>query len=280
MLKKRIKKIKSKEKQKMKPIKALFAEVKIEMLKVVLINSFLDAIMVFFVSYFIVSFFNIKFLYIILVPAFITLIFFIIALLLKVKKMRLKAMEDANPQVKEMLRTAHDNMDADSNIMVVALFEELKGKMKTVSSGNLLQSKKIVTRVISVVIIVFLIIFVSALNINLKKIDIPFDKLRFMMPESKARTEGNLTDLVFNETNVIYGDANIAKLGNQEIKLNLNPTMSQVDFNKLSEAEQQTLREGSVPSEVSVTPDAFSNQQVLEVAEQTANYSLRIKDLK
>jgi hypothetical protein len=264
----------------MKSIKALFTEVKLEMLKIVLINSFLDAIMVFFIAYFVVSFFNIKFLYAVLMPGLVTAIFFLITLMVRIKKLKLKTMEDANPQVKEMLRTAHDNMEEDSNIMVAALFEELKGKMKTVSSGNLLESKKVVTRIISVVIIVFLIIFVSAFNINVKKIDIPFEKLRFMMPGGGTdRTEGQLTDLVFNKTDVIYGDSNIAKLGSEQINLNMNPTMSEIDFNKVSEAEGQNLREGSVPSEVSVNPDAFNNQQVLEEAEQAANYSQRIKKI-
>jgi uncharacterized membrane protein (DUF106 family) len=263
----------------MKPINALFNEVKLEMLKVAFIYSFLDSIMVFFIVYFFVSFFNIKFLYSILIPGIITLIFFIVNTVARVNKLRLKTMEDANPQIKEMLRTAHDNMN-EENLMMVALFEELKGKMRTVSSGNLLESRRIITRIISAVIIVFLIIFVSALNVNLKKIDIPFEKLRFMSGgNDELYGEGNITSLVFNATDVIYGDASIAKLGNEKLDLNMNPTMSEIDFNTISDAEKQDLREGEVPSEVGINPDAFNNQQVLDEAEQAANYSQRIKDI-
>jgi uncharacterized membrane protein (DUF106 family) len=235
----------------MEPIKALFNEVKLEMLKIALIYSFLDSIMVFFIVYFVVSFFNIKFLYALLIPAVITAIFFAVNLVTRINKLRLKTMEDANPQVKEMLRTAHDNM-GEENLMMIALFEELKGKMKTVSSGNLLESKRIIIRIVSAVIIVFLIIFVSAFDVNLKKIDIPFAKLRFMAGNNNAYGEGNITDLVFNETDVVYGDASIAKLGNEKIDLNVNPTMSDIDFNKVSDAEKDNLREGEVPSEVAV----------------------------
>lgn len=263
----------------MPSLKELFREVQNEMLKVVLINAFLDSLMVFFIIYFVVSFFNIKFLYMLLIPGIITLIFFVSSMLIRVKKLRLKTMEDANPQVKEMLRTAHDNMN-ENNIMMLALFEELKGKMKTVSSGNLLESKVIITRIISAVVIVFLTISVSAFNVNLKKIDIPFDKLRFMIPNGKdANSEGNITDLVFNETDVLYGDASIAKLGNEQINLNVNPTMSDIDFNKVGDAEDQKLREGTVPQEIGVSPDAFNNQQVLEEAAQAANYSQKIKNI-
>ena len=230
----------------MPSLKELFREVELEMLKVVLINAFLDSLMVFFIIYFVVSFFNIKFIYTLLIPGVTTLIFFVSSMIIRIKKLRLKTMEDANPQVKEMLRTAHDNMN-ENNIMMIALFEELKGKMKTVSSGNLLESKVIVTRIISAVVIVFLTISVSAFNVNLKKIDIPFDKLRFMISNSKdANAEGNITDLVFNETDVLYGDASIAKLGNEQINLNVNPTMSDIDFNKVGDADSQ--RPGSCPS--------------------------------
>jgi uncharacterized membrane protein (DUF106 family) len=263
----------------MKPINALFNEVKLEMLKVALIYSFLDSIMVFFIVYFVVSFFNIKFLFTILIPGVITFIFFVVNFITRINRLRLKTMEEANPQIKEMLRTAHDNMN-DENLMMMALFEELKGKMRTVSSGNLLESKRIITRIISAVIIVFLIIFVSTFNVNLKKIDIPFEKLRFMTGNNNAELgEGELTGLVFNETDVVYGDASIAKLGNEKLDLNMNPTMSEIDFNKIGDAEKQDLREGEVPSEVGVNPDAFNNQQVLDEAEQAANYSQRIKNI-
>ena len=248
------------------------------MLKIVFIYSFLDSLMVFFIIYFVASFFNIKFLYIILIPGVVTLIFFIANFITRINKMRLKNMEDANPQIKEMLRTAHDNM-GENNIMMMALFEELKGKMKTVSSGNLLESRVIITRIVSAVVIVFLTISVSAFNVNLKKIDIPFEKLRFMMPNDKSHGEGNITDLVFNQTDVIYGDASIAKLGNEEIDLNVNPTMSEIDFNQVSDAENQDLREGGLPQEIAVNPDAFNSQQVLDEAEQAANYSQRIKNI-
>jgi len=263
----------------MDKVKVLFNEVKLEMIKVAFINTFLDSVMIFLIAYFVTSFFNIKLLYTILIPGFITLVFFIISFSLTLKKMRLKQMEDANPQVKEMLRTAHDNMNQD-NIMVVALFEELKKKMKTVSTGNLLESKRIIIRMISAVVIVFLIVFVSAFSINLKKIELPFDKLRFMIPGNKeAYAEGNITDLVFNETEVVYGEASIAKLGNDQINLNMNPSMSEIDFNQVSETEKDELREGRLPQEIGVNPDAFSSQEVLDEAEQAANYTQRIKNI-
>lgn len=262
-------------------IKGLFHEVKVEMLKIALIYAFLDTVMVFFLVYFIVSFFNIKFLYLLIIPSVISFIFFAARFVARINKMRLKDMEEANPQLKEMLRTAHDNMH-EQNPLMDALFMELKGKMRTASSGNLLESKRIITRIISAVMVVFLIVFVSSINVNLKKIDIPFEKLNFLMPNGAGggdHQEGRITDLIFNETDVIYGDSSIAKLGNDKIDIKVNPTMSEIDLNDVKDAEDQNLREGGVPSEVGVTADAFNNQEVLDEAEQAANYSQRIRNI-
>lgn len=257
--------------------RGLFNEVKVELLKVAFIYTFLDSIMVYFIIYFGVSFFNIKFLYTLLMPGVVTVIFFVATIVIRVNRARLKDMEDANPQLREMLRTAHDNQK-ESSTMSEALFVELKGKMRTASSGNLMDSKKIMLRVVSAVIIVFLIVFTSSIELNMKKIDIPFDKLRFLS-NSDSHKMGNITELVYNETEVVYGDASIAKLGNDVVNLNINPTMNDIDFDKVSDAEQTKLTAGGVPQEIGINPDAFNNQKMLDDAEAAANYSQRISKI-
>ncbi|MBN1793134.1 hypothetical protein JW826_05615 [Candidatus Woesearchaeota archaeon] len=263
----------------MDKVRGLFNEVKMELIKITLIYSFLDAIMLFFLLYFIISLFDIRFVYALAGPSLISFIFFTANFVKRLRKSRLKDMEDANPELKEILRTAHDSQE-EENIMVQALFRELKAKLKRASSGNMIDSKKIMTRVLSAIAIVFLIVFLSSITINLKKIEIPFDKLRFLSESVVGKTEGNVTDLVFNQTDVIYGDASIAKLGNEIVNIQINPTMSEIDLSKTSEAEQRALTNGGIPQEIGISSDAYSNQQVLEEAEAAVNYSQRINKIR
>jgi len=258
--------------------KGMFEEVKMEIIKINLIYSFLDSIMLFFVLYFGVSLFNIKFLYTLLIPLGVAALYFLSNLIRRIKKSRLKDMEDANPQLREILRTAHDNQDED-NPLIAGLFEELKGKLKTSSSGKLLDSRKIMTRVISAIAIVFIIVILSSLTINLKKIDIPFDRLAFLKDQVIGRTEGNITDLVFNQTDIVYGDASVAKLGSDVVNIKVNPTISDIDLTNIKDAEDRALREGGLPQEIGISSDAYSNQKVLEEAEAAVNYSQRISKL-
>jgi hypothetical protein len=258
-------------------IGGLFKEVKGEIVKAILIYSFLDALMVFFIFYFVISLFKIDFIYTLAVPGALSLTIFMTYFFKRLHKSRLKDMEDANPQLREILRTAHDNQGED-NLMVHALFEELKGKLRTASSGKLLDSKKITIRVISAIILVFLIVFLSSMTINIKKIDIPFDKLRFLS-QGATRAGGNMTDLVFNQTDVIYGDSSIAKLGSDVINIKVNPTASAADLSHVSEVEKINQVSGATQQEVEVTSSAYDNQKVLDDAEAAVNYSQRISKI-
>jgi hypothetical protein len=260
-------------------LKGLFGEVQGEMFKVNLIYTFLDSLMLFFIAYFIASLFDIKFIYTLAIPGAIAFIFFLINFSIRLRNSKLKDMEDANPQLREILRTAHDNQDQD-NFMVKALFEELKGKLRTASSGKLLDSKKITTRVISAIAIVFLIVILSSITINLKKIDIPFDKLNFLKDGNETRTEGEVTSLVFNETDVIYGDANIAKLGNDALNIQVDAAKNTADLDNTGDAEENELNSGAIPQEIKSNSDAYSNQAVLEEAEAAVNYSQRINKIQ
>ena len=124
-----------------------------------------------------------------------------------------------------------------------------------------------------------MIVLLSSLTINLKKIDIPIDRLSFLKDNLVGSTEGNLTELVFNETDVVYGDASIAKLGSDVVKIKVNPTLSEVDLSDVSEAEERELVQGAIQQEIAVSGDAYSNQKILEEAEAAVNYSQRISGL-
>jgi hypothetical protein len=170
----------------MNNIKKIFQEVNREILKVIVLNNFLDTVMFFFVFYFLISFINIDIIYAVMIPLFASLIYFIVSFFIKVRKAKIKDLEKANPEISEILRTAHDNIDSDS-VMSKALFHEVEEKMRKVSTGGMLDSKKVMTRVMSAIFIVFVTIFLSTVTVDIKKIDIPFDKLNFIIPGQKIQ---------------------------------------------------------------------------------------------
>lgn len=91
----------------MKTIARLFREVKLEIVKIAFLNSFLNTCIVFFALYLGMILVDINYTWALLL----SLLFFLGDFYYYTKKLNFKSVEDANPVVREMLRTAHDNQN-------------------------------------------------------------------------------------------------------------------------------------------------------------------------
>ncbi|MFB6207944.1 MAG: hypothetical protein ABEJ69_01195, partial [Candidatus Nanohaloarchaea archaeon] len=62
---------------------------------------------------------------------------------------RLEIYEEENPQLREVLRTARDNID-QQNVVSQALFDEVVSRARSVSSESIIPSKKIIQKILLV----------------------------------------------------------------------------------------------------------------------------------
>lgn len=228
-------------------VSKLFRELKVEALKVSIFKSFLNAAIFFLLLDIVFIIFRVQIIY-----AFVlSLIFLAINTYLAYASITLKAVEDANPEVREMLRTAKDTMDQD-NVMIRALQKEVLGKARKIYTGNLLDYRHLSFKVISIGFLVVASIFTSSIVFDMDDIRIPYDKLRFRGGltsygiDNPVELEGGR----LQEDDSIYGDASVAKLGNEVLDLNLNPSSSELDLDQLKEAEGVALGRMSYPVDV------------------------------
>src|SRR3989338_8046361 len=105
----------------MKTVRSLFREVKVEIYKVCFLYSFLNAATAFLTVRLLITRVNI---HLLLFPLIIGILTFVASMIYYTDKYGFKQLEEGNPQIKEMLRTASDNVDQSSNILVQALFLE------------------------------------------------------------------------------------------------------------------------------------------------------------
>ncbi len=263
----------------MKTIERLFREVNVEILKVAFLNSFLNTCLVFFASYLVVILIDQTWVW----ALGTALAFFIVNFIMWKRKLDLKAVEDANPAVKEMLRTANDYKD-EKNVLVLGLFYDVVKSMKKVSAGNLLDSSILFKKVLGITILTFAVVFVSSLEIYLGNIALPVGSFGggfgsvFGGNNTDAGDAKNtsLEKIGFNQSN-IYGDESLAKLGKEELDLNINPSMGQVDFNKEKSLEEKSFEEGNYPGEVSAQSGDFGDNNVPDEAELAKAYNLELK---
>jgi len=79
----------------------------------------------------------------------VSIIFFIGDLAYRTKNYRLEIYERENPELKEVLRTARDNLDK-SDIASQALFDDLMERARSVTSDSIIPSKTIIQKILVV----------------------------------------------------------------------------------------------------------------------------------
>ncbi len=270
----------------MKTVRSLFREVKIEIYKVAFLYSFLNAAIVFLLLELILSFFRVP----ILFPIIVSVLTFIASLIHYLDKIGFKHIEEGNPQIKEMLRTAHDNVDQSSNILVQALFLELAQKMRTVSTGPLLESNRLFLRIIIISVLTFLIVFSSSFGIYLDVVNLPFGQTLF-----NSQNQGKFTqhlkpnqttiqaldlctsDSTNPECRLELGDDSVAKLSNEQINLELTPEMKEMDFNKEKNLEDKKFNRDNYPVDVSAQSAETADNDIPKESELAKAYSLQVK---
>ncbi|KHO46449.1 MAG: hypothetical protein QS98_C0003G0057 [archaeon GW2011_AR3] len=209
----------------MNPIVKIIKELRGEVFKVVILESFLDATLVFLGVFMVLSLLNLRNFYA-LAPAILALF---VLMWYRIRQFRLKTVEERNPVVREMLRTAADNASRD-NFVVRALNMELVDKMRKVSSSSLMNTGNVVGKLIGIVVLAILTVYVSATQFHL------FDLNKLLYGNlNPIATEGSLSD--------IYGDKTpVPKIGSNPVDIKLNPLSYEININKIDEAKKKEFR--------------------------------------
>ncbi len=261
----------------MTTIKRLFNEIRFEMLKVILLEAFLDATILFLALLLLLSIFSIG----PLLPLIISIMTFIGETLWRVRHISLAYIEEKNPSVREMLRTAADNQDEES-LMAHALFAELIEKMRKVSSGSFLDLKRVGAKIASLFILSSILVSLAFFNVNIQKFENPlagigdrFTGLKGLFGGGQPINGTNLSDM----DDALYGDPRMAKLGQQQLDVQIQQGLNTIDFTKVSQASprDQDLKEYPVDVDAKASEAYTAGLEDINDRKTAAEYSQQIK---
>ncbi|MBD3361548.1 hypothetical protein GF358_02020 [Candidatus Woesearchaeota archaeon] len=163
--------------------------------------------------------------------------------------------EEKVPELKEKITTVADNLSRDNPVLEELNRDVLSG-MHLIRTSYFFSFSRLTRELLTLVILAFLVTGVSAYDvkfIDFSKViddvgDLRLFKGEYDVNEDLLEYEENLSD-------DIYGNKSIAILGNEELKLQINPVLSDVDISKVEDPRERTFR-SSVPSEISAQTDA------------------------
>lgn len=216
----------------MQPIRNMFNEVQYELVKIILLNVFLSTIILFLIADLVALIFNMPLWYVIAT----SLIYFLIMMVTEVRKISIHHVEQKNPELKEILRTAKDNMGEDT-LMAHALFYEVLEKVKRVSSGTFMDFRKLMIKICAIFALAILLVSLTFFNINISKFDNPLARPLSALGSFFGRVTGQDTGNGLGEGNTdVYGDPSMAKLGDKQLTATVTPSLDQPDFNNVDPA--------------------------------------------
>lgn len=251
----------------MKPINSMFAEVKYELLKVVLLNVFLETAVIFLATHLFLSIFSMPLYY----SGLVAVLYFSIRFFRQSKQFNLKRIEERNPELKEMLRTANDTQE-DDTLMAHALFAEVLQKMRKVSSGTFLSFDIILKRVGAIFILSIILVSLAFFNIDIAKFSNPLEKPlaragEFIKGLTGQEVSAEGVDLADDG---LYGDARSAQLSEDELNLKINPGLNQIDFSNLEDPDALGENIKDFPGEAQAVNDESYAAGLEDVADRKA----------
>ncbi len=222
-------------------------EISFELSKLLLFNAFLNSAIVYMASYFLLALFSF---YPLFFSVIIALLFFIASLLLSAKENSILKVESKYSALKEKLRTAADNVNLQ-NTVVSELQEDIVKDLRRVEDAAFFSERRTYTKILLIMLLAFIIIFSAPISFrevapDVKLTDIPF----FGGRGGGASAEGKGPGAgVGPSSGDIYGAKSVAKLGTEEIKIELKHVGLEVNLKSVKDIEEREFEE-SFPSEV------------------------------
>ncbi len=258
----------------MSEIKRLFRELHYEVFKISFLHAVADSVIFFMVALNGTTLLNLKY-YFALGASF---VFLFADITYRMKKTTFRQIEEKNPQIRDILRTARDCED-ETDFMVLAMFEELIQKMKSVSAGSLIDPRNLLVKTVVLCMLSFSIILLASNNIHVpKSVFDPGTYYKWFSNPGKERLDFYTVE--FNESDdLLYGDPNLADLGNKTLELHINPSINEMNFDTVKEPEEKEFERGTFPGEIAAVSDASSEEKLPKESKIAIAYNLKLKEV-
>ncbi|MEK6869463.1 MAG: hypothetical protein AABX74_04490, partial [Nanoarchaeota archaeon] len=194
-----------------------------------------------------------------LIPA---AIYFALRLYSGSKMDKRKIVESKYEPLKEKLRTAADNIKED-NPVVNELEEEVVHDLKNVGLSSFIQTKEVSSKLFATIALSFVIVLITTMNLYIIDLN---NFLSTTMPEylkgiPKLANNPLLGEI--NESNDIYGNSQLAVLGNEQIDIRISPVNYEVSVREEGDVEQKQFNE-IFPSDVDVEQASAFEENIPE----------------
>jgi len=240
-----------------KPIAKALREAKTAILRLVILNSFIDTLVVYMLLLLGCTLLTLPRWYA-LVPA---LAYSIIHTYGNFKDVNFARIEDKVPELKEQLITVADNLKMENEI-IEDLNKEVLKKMKDIRTSYFVDFGKLTREIAVMAVVSFIIIGSAAFNVQFLDLKATIDEIRDFKPFEEYTINQELLEYEESQNlSDILGEKSITELGQQQLDLQINPLKSDVNIGTVHDPEDRNFREVP-PSEIRAAADVSFEEDI------------------
>ncbi len=181
------------------------------------------------------------------------------------KRSKLRYVEYKVPELRDQLTTSADNVHK-KNELIEGLHTDVLQLMPFIRVSDFIPFKKLWRELILMAMLSFSVIMLTSFNLQLldykllvneiKELDFSDSTNIFMEDEKEAKAGSTV-----NED--IWGDKSIIKLGEEQLNLQITPSMSEININDVDDIPERTFEETSpFPDEIIASSDASFDENI------------------
>ncbi|HLG24841.1 MAG TPA: hypothetical protein VI564_07975 [Candidatus Nanoarchaeia archaeon] len=254
----------------MKEFHNVVREINRTLMQMMLFENLVNTTIVFLVSYLLLTILDFNALYAI-IPSLLYLFYYTF---LSFKTSKALMIEGKYAPLREKLRTAADNLGTQ-NVIVEELEYEVISEMKNVGLSMFINPKSLSYKIFAVMILSFMIIFTTTLNVRL--LDLAKKNVAPYIFEG-PKGVGNLVSVTLNTSEDIYGNKDVANLGDNELNIKIRPMDFKVNVKEEGDSEERDF-DTVFPKEVAVKESSTFEENIApEEQELVKNYFKRLAE--
>ncbi len=252
-------------------------ETKNSLLKIMLFEEALNAILVFLAVYLIASLFRRG----LLLPIIVSVGYFAFAVYRESHLRAEKAVESKYKDLKEKLSTAAEYVNVDNRVVNELKYDVLKN-LRKVEESSFLSERRVYTKSIAAVVLCFVILLLSPVSVSFFHYAFPniFPALGAKNNEIAGSDFRLLNEKDRNDVPIgpekskedIYGAPTVAKLGTEELKVILRPAGTELSTSNVKPPEELQFNEQYPEEVVSVAAESMDERIPKEQQELVRRY--------
>ena len=245
-------------------------EVKTLFANIIFFNSAIIGLIIFLASYIVFTILGITPWY----AVFLSLAYIAYYVYKFTKENPYKKVEKRFPNLNEKLRTSVDSIYTE-NPVVDELRQEITRDISQVDYASFFNQKKTSRKIFVIILLCFLVILLGQFHFDFK-LNLENRILGFVN-ETGGKTTGLISDIISatseGDDSEIYGEENLAKLGNKQTAIQLNRFGNEVNVNDIKEPPLEEFEDSPFPTDVGLEQSEVYNKNIMkEYQELVKNY--------